>query len=70
MPKTLEEYRLAVTVDVCRWCNTDITEQSIDTYEHDGGWIVEGFDEKQWLSIQCPSCGYEWALWKIGVPVQ
>jgi len=23
--------------------------------------------EEQWLFIHCPDCGYEMALWKIGV---
>jgi len=25
-------------------------------------------DGRMWLFIHCPECGYEMALWKIGVP--
>ncbi|MFH2111886.1 MAG: hypothetical protein ABIJ47_11580 [Candidatus Bathyarchaeota archaeon] len=34
---------------------------------HDGGYHVEGFEEKQWVYVHCenPKCGYDMALPKI-----
>jgi len=39
----------------------------LDRYDHDGGWLVEGFERRQWLSIKCAGCHYDWSLWKLGV---
>jgi len=64
--KTLEEYNKEAQ-DFCPTCKTKLYDK-IDLYEHDGGWIVKGFDKKQWLSKRCPKCKYDWSLWKIGVP--
>ena len=51
----------------CRWCGADMKGESVHGYEHVGGWVVHGYDEKQWLYIVCPKCHYQWALWKLGV---
>jgi hypothetical protein len=40
----------------------------IENYDHNGGWNVEGFQRKQWLYKTCRKCGYQWALWKLGIP--
>lgn len=37
-------------------------------FDDDYGWEVEGFIYEQWLFFLCPECGYQWAIWKIGVP--
>lgn len=37
-------------------------------YDHDGGWKVDGIENRQWLSVLCPNCTYEWALWKLDIP--
>ena len=39
----------------------------IRAYPHDGGWKVPGLNGLWWLYITCPRCGYEWAIWKLGV---
>jgi hypothetical protein len=45
----------------------------IKGYPHSGGWKVPSVagdpdeDGLFWLYIRCPKCGYEWALWKLGV---
>ena len=33
---------------------------------HSGGWDIRG--DNYWLWIHCPKCGYEWSVWKLGVP--
>jgi len=53
--------------------NIPLDKQPIKGYPHDGGWKVPGVagdpDESglYWLYITCPGCGYEWAIWKLGV---
>ena len=32
---------------------------------HEGGYHVEGFEEKRWVYVTCPRCGYDWTLHKI-----
>jgi len=67
---TLEDYRKQITRDECDGgCGfKGLKGLPIEHYDHDGGWPVEGFKEKQWLYVTCPKCGYQWALWKLGVP--
>jgi len=64
---TLAEYRKLVKRNECTWDDHKLPEQ-VDAYPHPDGWRVAGMDEKQWLSIKCPKCGYEWSLNKLGVP--
>lgn len=67
--KTIDEIREKIKTTTCRWCGEEhIDRQPISYYPHDGGWEVEGFNEKQWLYIVCPKCEYQHALWKLGVP--
>lgn len=65
----LEEYVEQITREKCT-CGHPIPKSvhAISMYPHEGGWPVEGMDKKQWLYIHCQKCGYEWALWKLGVP--
>src|SRR3989304_4585705 len=73
---TLEQYQqmLEQVNAKCKWCEdhvtpikTELATRSIEYYEHDGGWNVDGFDQKQWLYVTCPICKYEWSLWKLGI---
>jgi len=50
----------------CRWCQADL---NLPTYgaPHDGGWNVPGMG-LNWLWLHCDKCGYDWALWKLGLP--
>lgn len=50
----------------CKYCGTPLPHTPIHCYEHSNGWIVKGFQEKQWLFIICPKCNYQWSLWKLG----
>ena len=67
--KTLEEIRKLIKIKTCRWCDDKVSliDSPIEHYDHSGGWNVKGFPVKQWLYIVCPKCGYQWALWKLGV---
>jgi hypothetical protein len=60
---TLEQYRAQVMCD-CHWCKGSLS-QTVDIYEHDSGWYVNGLDKKQWLSVKCLKCGYDWSFNKL-----
>ena len=49
----------------CPRCNVKLGY--VEHYPHSGGWRVDGLEPRQWLYKNCPKCGYDWALWKIGV---
>jgi len=74
---TLEAYRILIDKDATCTCHhwkrgVDSPQQlaylPIQKYDHDGGWNVLGYKNRQWLYVTCPKCGYEWSLWKLGVP--
>jgi len=65
---SLEDYRKQIKDDKCSCGYVGLSKLRIEHYDHDGGWPVEGFEEKQWLYVTCPKCGYQWALWKLGIP--
>jgi len=65
--KTLEEYEKLLKGKTCKWCNTPLPTK-IEHYPHDGGWWVQGHFTRLWLYVTCPKCGYQWALWKLGIP--
>lgn len=47
-------------------CGATIQGSNIDCYgPHDGGIKVKGYADKQWVYVNCPKCGYDWALWKL-----
>ncbi len=64
--KTLKEYYGMVKTTTCRWCGDSLSTK-VDYYEHSGGYDVVGFAKRQWLSVKCQECGYDWSLWKLGV---
>lgn len=66
---SLDYYRFQIKQTECKFCGyRELDQLPIEFYEHDGGWWLTDFTKKQWLYITCPKCGYEWALWKLGVP--
>jgi len=67
--KSLDDYAEMVEGTKCKWCGkVFIVEGSdIDYYDHSDGWTVKGFSKKQWLSVHCETCEYDWSLWKLGV---
>lgn len=82
-PKTMQEYqaKLLELNPCCRWCHVRLSHEVIRSYKHPGGFkVLEVKDvwnqdvhnmtnivRKRWLYVKCPSCGYDWALWKLGV---
>ena len=65
---TLNDYRKQIQEDKCSCGFEGLKDLPIEHYPHSAGWIIDGFAEKQWLYVTCPECGYQWALWKLGVP--
>jgi len=63
-----KKFREQITDPRCL-CGFDLSDEPIRYYgPHSGGWKVEGESEPQWLYIVCPKCGWQAALWKLGVP--
>ena len=64
----LNDYRRQIKETTCLWCGyKDLDQLPIEYYPHEDGWWLETLQKKQWLFIHCPKCGYDWALWKLGV---
>jgi hypothetical protein len=63
---TLTEYYEALKSarPICKSCSCPLIGQ-FRMYDHDGGYPVYGYKEKQWLYTECPKCDYQWALAKI-----
>ena len=49
-------------------CGYNISKEPIVYYiPHSDGWTVKGEKTKAWLYVKCPNCGYDMAVWKMGV---
>ena len=46
-------------------CGQDLRCEDVRGYPHISGWWTDS--GKVWLYSHCPTCGYDVALWKIGV---
>jgi len=62
----LEKYYKLVRNKKCVMCKRPLP-RIILHYPHPNGWKVEGYSKPQWLYIECLYCGYQNALWKLGV---
>lgn len=68
MPK-LSDYAQMLKGKKCVGCSIgDLGGQPIEHYSHIGGYKVDGFKDRQWLSVDCPRCGTYCAFWKLGIP--
>jgi len=70
-PKLLDElialqFYNEIKIDKCRNCAMPLPKKEIYHYRHPKGWVVPGYEEKQWLFIVCPKCNHQWSLWKLG----
>ena len=64
----IKDYNKLIKENICRFCGYEgLKHLKIHSYDHDGGWSVQGYDRKQWLYVTCPKCCFDWALWKLGV---
>jgi ribosomal protein L34E len=62
---TLQDYEKKTKGAKCRWCGEELG--AIESYDHSGGWLVEGYEKRQWLYRVCPKCRYMWSLEKLGI---
>jgi len=53
---------------VCQHCVEDLSDEYVDMYLHDDGWMMSGVPIILWMSIACPDCGYENSFDKFGIP--
>lgn len=72
MSRTLQDYQKLLIGKDCKWCRNRekaimLDGQPIQHYNHDGGYAVEGYVQKQWLYVECPKCDYQWAFHKLGI---
>ena len=67
---TFKDYAEQVRGKVCKWCKTALQPTATLSWDHPGGFHVEGYVEKQWIYTECPNCEYQWALGKLGVADQ
>lgn len=69
-PRTLTEY---AAMAARRRCNGPCGGKQlplrvqIDHASNPFGWLVEGFEERQWLTAHCEECGYGNSFWKLGI---
>jgi len=64
---TLETVKNLIRIRKCQYCGAPLPIDDIRYYPHPNGWDIEGLG-RVWLYIRCPKCGYDWSLWKLGVP--
>ena len=62
--------RLAAWIDekrpTCGYCDAALRGSDIGHYgPHEGGYHVEGLEEKRWVFVTCHNCGYDTSLHKI-----
>jgi len=61
------DYAQLVKGKKCKICGSKLPAE-VEHYDHEGGWIVDGYEKRQWLYTRCRRCGYKNALWKLGIP--
>jgi len=65
---SLADYQRQLLGKTCIGCREpELGGLTIEHYQHEGGWCVAGFIDRQWLSVECPRCGYCISLWKLGI---
>ena len=63
-PEVADRIRDHCDQALCK-CGQDLKGEEVRGYPHISGWWTDS--GKMWLYIHCPTCGYDVALWKIGV---
>ena len=65
-PLSLKEYEEMVRGLRCRTTGC-VGPLGLQNYDHEGGWQVEGFSEKQWLYTECRHCANAVSLRHWGI---
>lgn len=68
----LQYYQSQLHGKECRHCKMNdrtvpLEGLDIQMYPHDGGYQVTGMEQRQWLYVVCPWCGYQWSLKKLKI---
>ena len=68
---TIREYaQYALDQEARCWnCRGEVHLEDMRHYEHDGGWDVDGFPERQWLYFECSNgtCRYQTSFAALGI---
>lgn len=70
MHPNFTDYKKQLTGKKCLICGKGLKPSYLKGYPHDGGYTVFLFGktkEKLWLYAECKNCGYQNALWKLGI---
>ncbi len=65
--KILEDYSREIVGKQCHCGYVYTNSDKVERYNHSGGWIVEGYQGRQWLWVTCRKCEHDMSLWKIGI---
>ena len=52
---------------ICKSCGQVLPAGVLEHYDHEDGWRVEGFAERQWIYLVCPACQYQTSFAKLGI---
>lgn len=63
----LTYYEAQIEDKQCKRCKIPLGGLPIQHYDHEGGYDVFTYYQKQWLYVVCPLCDYQWSLTKLGV---
>ena len=72
------EYTFKQLYDACKTheckCGTHLPENTMKSFsdlsnDPTYGYKIKRFKTLQWVWLECPKCGYQNALWKLGCPL-
>ena len=63
---TLQEFGRIFNGMLCRWCGAELSGP-LQSYNHEGGVLLHGFEMPQWVFTRCPKCRYDWSYRKIDI---
>jgi len=59
----------AVGDEKCR-CGEPLAHGKVGSYDHEGGILIPGYGQKQWVYLQCSKCRYALGLNHIKIPTE
>ena len=62
-----DEYRERIIsmMPFCRRCGGELRSANLFHVPLRNGWVIDGCEQKQRISLVCPCCGYEYILVKL-----